>query len=116
MAQHDEEFLKRAAAAKQRIVQISPAQARQRIAEGSTLIDVRSAEEFAEGHIQGAAHIPGGLLAEANSLLPADKQAAIVCYCRGGNRGALAADALQQLGYSNVASIEGGLSAFLNED
>jgi rhodanese-related sulfurtransferase len=47
--------------------------------------------------------------------LQPDRQAPILCYCRGGNRGALAADELQRLGYSNVASIEGGLTAFLAE-
>ena len=115
MTTHDEEFLRRAAEAKGRIVQVAPAEARQRIEAGSLLLDVRSGEEYAEGHIEGAQHLPGEELARRVAELQPDKQAPIVCYCRGGNRGALAADELQRLGYSNVASIEGGLSAFLAE-
>ncbi|MBD9427862.1 rhodanese-like domain-containing protein [Pseudomonas sp. PDM15] len=115
MPQHDEEFLRRAAEAKGRIVQLAPAEARQRIEAGSLLLDVRSDEEYAEGHIEGARHVPGEELARRVAELQPDRQAPILCYCRGGNRGALAADELQRLGYSNVASIEGGLTAFLAE-
>ncbi|MFN3766848.1 MAG: rhodanese-like domain-containing protein [Ectopseudomonas guguanensis] len=113
MAEHDEEFLRRAAQAKTRIVQISPQQARAQIAEGVTLLDVRSDAEFHEGHIEGALNLSADEFASRIETLLPDKQAPVVCYCRGGNRGALAADKLQQLGYTQVSSIEGGLSAFL---
>lgn len=115
MAEHDEEFLRRAAQAKSRIVQISPQQARSQIAQGVTLLDVRSDSEFREGHIDGALNLSADEFdSRIEGLLP-DKQAPVVCYCRGGNRGAFAADKLQQLGYTKVSSIEGGLSAFLSE-
>ncbi len=115
MAEHDEEFLHRAAQAKTCIVQISPQQARAQIAQGVTLLDVRSDSEFHEGHIEGALNLNADEFdSRIEGLLP-DKQAAIVCYCRSGNRGALAADKLQQLGYTRVSSIEGGLLAFLSE-
>ncbi len=52
MAEHNEEFLRRAAQAKIRIVQISPQQARAKIAQGVTLLDVRSDAELHEGHIK----------------------------------------------------------------
>ncbi|WJH56682.1 rhodanese-like domain-containing protein [Ectopseudomonas guguanensis] len=80
-----------------------------------TLLDVRSDSEFHEGHIDGALNLSADEFdSRIEDLLP-DKQAPVVCYCRGGNRGALAADKLQQLGYTKVSSIEGGLSAFLSE-
>ena len=47
---------------------------------------------------------------KVDEIVP-DKSAPIVCYCAGGNRGALAADTLQKIGYSNVVSIQGGLNA-----
>ncbi|BAU74985.1 rhodanese-like domain-containing protein [Metapseudomonas furukawaii] len=114
MAHHDEDFLRRATEAKTRIRQLVPEEARQRITQGGLLLDVRSGEEYAEGHIEGAYNLPAEELAKQIARLQPDKQAPILCYCRGGNRGALAADELQRLGYANVASIEGGLTAFLN--
>jgi rhodanese-related sulfurtransferase len=47
----------------------------------------------------------------ADDVIP-DKNTPVVCYCMGGNRGALAAETLQQLGYKSVTSIEGGLKGY----
>ncbi|MFJ4053012.1 rhodanese-like domain-containing protein [Pseudomonas sp. NPDC089743] len=74
MAEHDEEFLRRAAQAKSRIVQIGPQQARAQIAEGVTLLDVRSDSEFHEGHIDGALNLSADEFdSRIENLLP-DKQ------------------------------------------
>ncbi|XQE65134.1 rhodanese-like domain-containing protein [Pseudomonas sp. P3C3] len=113
MASHDEDFLRRAAEARTRIQQLTPEEARQKIAQGGLLLDVRSSAEYAENHIEGAHNLPAEELARQIADLQPDKRAPILCYCRGGNRGALAADELQRLGYVNVASIKGGLTAFL---
>lgn len=76
------------------------------------VIDVREKEEFDSGHIDGAAHVGRGVLElKIDDVVP-DKNTPIVCYCAGGNRGALAAETLQKLGYTQVFSIAGGLRAF----
>ncbi|ABB58683.1 rhodanese-like domain-containing protein [Synechococcus elongatus] len=112
MADHTEEFLQLAAEAKTRIQQVSPEAALQLTQEGAVLLDVRESEEFAQGHLEGATNLSRGALAEQIEGTVPDKSTPIVCYCAGGNRGALAADTLQNLGYTNVVSIEGGLKAF----
>jgi len=112
MTKHSEVFLRLADEAKQRITEISPVQARQRIAQGALLLDVRDKEEFESGHIDGAVNISRGTLEMRIGEVAPDKDAPIVCHCGGGNRGALAADTLQRMGYTHVASIQGGLKAY----
>lgn len=72
------------------------------------LVDVRTEREYLAGHLSGADWIPRGKLefVIANKDLPADHE--IVLYCRTGARAALAAKALQDMGYRNVSSLEGG--------
>lgn len=71
------------------------------------LLDVRTAEEFAESHIDGAILIPDNELgARAESELP-DKNATILIYCRSGNRSASAAKELIRMGYVNVYDFGG---------
>jgi phage shock protein E len=112
---HNEEFLRMANEARARITEISPADARKKIKEGVLLIDVRDREEFETGHIEGALNISRGTLESCIGEVVPDKETPIVCHCGGGNRGALAADTLQKMGYTRVASIQGGLKAFQAE-
>jgi rhodanese-related sulfurtransferase len=72
------------------------------------LIDVRENDEFREGHIPGAHGIGRGVLEYHIAEVVPDTDTEIVLYCRGGNRSALAADSLQEMGYSNVISMSGG--------
>jgi phage shock protein E len=116
MAKHAEAFLQLANDARQRITEVTPTQARQRIDEGALLLDVRDREEFEAGHIEGAMNVSRGTLEMRIGEVAPDKQAPIVCHCGGGNRGALAADTLQRMGYTQVVSIEGGLKAFEADD
>ncbi len=109
---HTDEFLRAAAEARTRISEVSPGEAKQLVADGAVLIDVREREEYEAGHIDGAQLCSRGELDGAISALVPDKHTPIVCYCGGGNRGALAADTLQQLGYDQVHSIEGGLKQY----
>lgn len=75
---------------------------------GAIFVDVRSAEEWSEGYLQGARHIPvGEVYAQAAKQLP-DKSAAIVTYCRSGGRAQVAVDALRSMGYTNVKAMTGG--------
>ncbi|MDO4708647.1 hypothetical protein CO610_09435 [Lysobacteraceae bacterium NML95-0200] len=96
------------AQARLRIREISPADFHRDNA-AALLVDVREPAEFAAGHIEGAINIPRGVLEFQIGAHPAAGQdARIVLYCRTGGRAALAADSLQQLGFTDVHSISGG--------
>ncbi len=81
---------------------------------GVTLLDVREKVEHNAGHIKGAEHISRGVLEMRIENHPAftDHGSAILVYCKSGGRSALAAATLQELGYSNVYSLEGGFDAW----
>ncbi len=102
-------------AAKQQISEIDVAKSKQLLAEGHiVLIDTREESEYAAGHVDGALLLPRGMLEFKIGNLPelADKSKAVLIYCRLGNRSALAAQTLQQLGYTNVLSMSGGFEAW----
>ena len=102
------------AAAKTRVREVPLADAEQAITRADVLVDVREADEFASGHLAGAIHVSRGLLEfkfSANPVLqPRDLK--IVLYCKTSGRAALAASALQDMGYLNVQSIAGGFDAW----
>ena len=71
------------------------------------IIDARTQEEFDEGHIENAILIPEYEIAEkATDLIP-DKNSLILVYCRSGRRSKIAAEALVELGYTNVKEFGG---------
>lgn len=77
--------------------------------ENFVLLDVRTPEEFAEGHIGGSVLLPYDEVEQkAAGMLP-EKEKAIIVYCRSGRRSAIAADALRGLGYKDVKDF-GGIS------
>ena len=76
------------------------------------LIDVRSAEEFANGYIEGAQHIWINEFFASQDQWPADKEANIVVYCQSGYRGGIATVMLELMGYSNVRNLGGGVNAW----
>lgn len=77
-----------------------------------TVVDVREPDEWEAGHIPGAKLIPRGVLEyQAADELP-DRDARIVFHCASGGRGSLAAQSLQEMGYSNVANMRGGVNAW----
>jgi rhodanese-related sulfurtransferase len=91
---------------------ITPLQAKTIMEEQSDeiVLDVRTAEEFAEGHIKGAILLPNDEVAsKAASVLP-DKNQVILVYCRSGRRSALAANELVALGYTRVFDFGGIIS------
>ena len=69
---------------------------------GYVILDIRTEEEFAEGHIEGAILIPNDEIAEKAEGILTDKDQKILVYCRSGRRSKLAAEALLALGYTNV--------------
>ena len=72
------------------------------------ILDIREESEWAAGHMPGAHHLGRGVLeVKAHQVLP-DPDVPIVLYCGGGNRSVLAADVMQVMGYTNVASMSGG--------
>jgi rhodanese-related sulfurtransferase len=79
-------------------------------------IDVREDHEFAQDHAAGARHIGRGVIERDIETLIPDKETAIVLYCGGGFRSALAADNLRKMGYRNVVSMDGGIRAWREAD
>ena len=67
-------------------------------------IDVRSAEEFNTGHLQGAANIPHDKIIEGVKAIGSDKDAPINLYCRSGRRAEAALTELKNAGYTNVTN------------
>ncbi|HUH15435.1 MAG TPA: rhodanese-like domain-containing protein, partial [Gaiellaceae bacterium] len=94
---------------KAEIDELGAADARER--HGSALfVDVREREEWEEGVVPGAVHIPRGQLESRIEGLVPDRAREIVLYCSGGSRSAFAAKALQELGYEHVVSLTGGFT------
>ena len=77
------------------------------------LVDVRTAEETAEGYIEGALLIPFKDVPANLAQLPADKAAPIVVLCQSGHRGALVMMYLRMTGYTNVRNLAGGMNAWI---
>jgi molybdopterin/thiamine biosynthesis adenylyltransferase/rhodanese-related sulfurtransferase len=94
-----------------RIQEVDPAEVSEHLGNGITLIDVRESEEWDAGHIPGAKHVPRGYLESRVEAAAPDRDARVVLYCASGQRSALAANTLQDLlGYTNVASMNGGIT------
>jgi len=82
--------------------------ARRAAGDSFLLLDVREESEFAAGRIPGARHLGKGIIErDIESVVP-DPSTPLVLYCGGGYRSALAALNLQQMGYTNVISMDGG--------
>jgi rhodanese-related sulfurtransferase len=103
------------AAAKARVTEVPVAQAEAAIQAADVLIDVREADEFAAGHLPGAIHASRGMLEFKLSANPAlaSRDLKVVLYCKTSGRAALAAAAMQDMGYLNVTSITGGYDAWV---
>ena len=79
-------------------------------AEPPLLIDVREDDEWAEGHLPGAVHVPRGHLESRIEQAATDRSRPLVLYCAAGNRSAFAAKTLEELGYEHVSSLSGGFT------
>lgn len=89
---------------------IDSAAAHALVAKGAKLIDVRTPEEFSDGHIPGAINVPLDTLGQRLDAI-GPKDAAVVVYCRSGGRSAAAARQLRGLGFTAVSDL-GGMSAW----
>jgi len=102
-------------AAKANILEVTPTQAEQLRNSGAQLLDVREQDEFEQGAIPGAIHIPRGLLETSVEARLPNKNAPVVAFCAGGVRSAFAAETLARLGYTEVVSMDGGFNQWKNE-
>jgi rhodanese-related sulfurtransferase len=110
---HPPEFLALVDEARTRIKELSPNEVSALIKAGAVVIDVRDKEECLGEHIEGAINISRGTIEMRITEVVPDKDTRVVCYCAGGNRGALATDTLVRMGYRNAVSISGGLKGYL---
>ncbi len=108
--QHSEGFLNIVNDAKSRVRETTPEEVRRRQDGGEKfhLVDVREDNEWEKGRAKGAIHLGKGIIErDIENAIPT-RSDEIILYCGGGYRSALAADALQKMGYTNVISMDGG--------
>lgn len=96
---------------KSQIHEVDPASVHEQLGNGAVIVDVRENEEFSVAHIPGARHVPRAYLETRIEGIVPDRDAHIVLYCASGNRSAYAARTLtDDLGYTNVESMTGGIT------
>jgi molybdopterin/thiamine biosynthesis adenylyltransferase/rhodanese-related sulfurtransferase len=88
--------------------EVSVVDARALAGQGAVLVDVREADEWQQGHAPDAVHVPRGFLELRIEEKVPERSTPVVLYCAGGTRSALAARSLQELGYTDAASLAGG--------
>jgi len=111
---HSEGFLKLVNDAKSRIQEVTVAETHERLKQNSAakLSDVREDNEWDAAHAAGSVHLGKGIIERDIETTVPDKSTELILYCGGGYRSALAADVLQQMGYTNVFSMAGGWKAW----
>ena len=82
---------------------------KQKVDNGATLLDVRSAQEYNEGHLYNAIQMADYEISTKYKMILPDKNKEIVIYCQNGGRGKKAYKKLKKLGYNNVYNLKGGL-------
>ena len=101
---------------KQEIPEVTPDEAvAARRAGGALIVDVRDKEEWNEGHIEGAIHLPRSFLEMKAEQALRDRGAPIIVHCAGGVRSLLAAESLRRLGYTGVRSMAGGFGRWKDQ-
>ena len=110
---HNPGFLKLVNDAKSRVKEIDIAGYKKMVAASDPhiLVDTREESEFTAGHVKGAVHLSKGIIERDIETKVPDKSAKLILYCGGGFRSALVADNLQQMGYTNAISLDGGWRA-----
>jgi len=108
---HTSDFLAYVNQAKKQIKELTCEEVQKDLSQGNEfyLVDTREDQEWDQGHIKSAIHIGKGVIERDISSKIPDKKAKIVLYCGGGFRSALAAKSLQEMGYTDVYSMDGGI-------
>ena len=111
---HTAGFLKIVDDAKSRIKEVTAEETQKRLAANpdARLIDVREDNDWQAAHAKGAEHLGKGIIERDIETTVPDKSTELILYCGGGYRSALAADVLQEMGYTNVWSMAGGWKAW----
>ena len=114
---HNPRFLAIVQAARNEIAECEASDVRKMMDDGAPLVvvDVRERHEFEAGHLEGAVHIGKGVIERDVEKHDLADDARIVLYCGGGYRSAIAAKSLQDMGWTNVASLWGGWRGILAE-
>jgi molybdopterin/thiamine biosynthesis adenylyltransferase len=96
---------------KSRIEEVDPSAVREQLGNGAVVLDVREAEEWSTGHVPGAKHVPKSFLESRIEGAAPDRDQHVILYCQSGNRSAWAARTMiDDLGYTNVESMTGGIT------
>ena len=100
--------------AKTRVAEVTAGESMRLMQEhpGTVMVDCREPNEAALGMVPGSVMIPRGIL-EQNIERVAKRDQKVIVYCAGGNRSALAADTLREMGYQDVATMAGGFRAWV---
>jgi rhodanese-related sulfurtransferase len=116
--EHSPGFLEAVNDAKANVRECTPEDVREKQAAGHdfVFIDVREDNEWEKGRAVGAIHLGKGIIERDIERTVPDHGAEIILYCGGGYRSALAGDALQGMGYTNVISMDGGWKRWLELD
>ena len=101
--------------ARMTVREVSPAEAELAAEHGARLVDVRETSEWEEGYVPGAVLIPKSYLEQQIEAAVPDRNAQVVLYCAGGVRSLFAGQTLQEMGYTNVASMTGGFQQWKSE-
>jgi rhodanese-related sulfurtransferase len=109
---YTEKFQKLADAACARVAQVLPKDVDTLIAGGAVALDIRDKDEHDLEHIPQSLHLSRGKLEMNIEATIPDLNTTILCYCNAINRGALSADTLRAMGYTNAKYIVGGLKAY----
>src|SRR4051812_11620477 len=96
--------------AKSEISEITAPEAKELVGNGTLFVDIRERDEWEEGNIPGAVHIPRGFLESRIDAAAPDRAQRVVVYCQSGARSAFGAKTLQELGYEHVVSLAGGFT------
>ena len=98
--------------ARSQIREVSPRDVETLPAGAATIVDVREASEWEQGHLPGANHISKSYIEQQIEGAVPDRDAPVILYCAGGVRSLFAAQTLAEMGYTNVASMAGGFGAW----
>ena len=97
------------------IKEVTPAQVGALQPGGAAIVDVREASEWEQGHLPDAIHISKSYVEQQIENAVPDRDTPVILYCAGGVRSLFAAQSLEQLGYTNVASMSGGFQAWKSQ-
>src|SRR3954463_10366171 len=101
------EYIKRI---REQVQEVDPSDVKPLVGNGVPIIDVREAEEYAVAHLPGAKHVPRGYLESRIDNAVPDRKQRVILYCATGQRSALAAHTLTDLGFEDVVSMTGGIT------